>query len=102
MHLVQLLLPVYTRAGAPQPVVLFQAVEDELTERFGGLTTYLRSPARGRWRNPEGAVEHDDVVVCEVMVEQIDPAWWAGYRTKLARRFGQDEIVARSSAIERL
>lgn len=101
MHLVQILLPLTTPDGTRLPQALFDAVRQELVERFGGLTAYTRAPARGLW-DDGGGVERDDIVVYEVMVELLDRAWWAGYREDLARRFGQKEMILRAQSIELL
>ncbi len=102
MHLVQILLPLADNAGAPFPPGHFAAVRDELVQRFGGLTAYTRSPARGLWQADEGATVHDDVVVYEVMDDALDAAWWAGYRQSLERRFAQEAIVVRAQEIRLL
>ena len=47
MHLVQLLVPAYDRGGARFPQGHYDALVRELTERFGGLTAYVRAPAAG-------------------------------------------------------
>lgn len=47
MHLIQLLLPLYDNQGNRFDHAVFDEVQAELTERFGGVTAYLRSPARG-------------------------------------------------------
>ncbi len=91
MHLVQLLLPRYD-----------QAVGRELTERFGGVTAYARAPAKGEWKPAPGETVRDDIVVYEVMVDELDRAWWAAYRGELERRFQQEELVVRAHPIERL
>jgi hypothetical protein len=102
MHLVQLLLPLYRQDGAPQPRALFAAVREELVERFGGLTAYNRAPAHGLWSEDEGRVEHDEIVVYEVMVPTLDRAWWAAYRAGLEERFAQKEMVVRAQSVEPL
>ena len=102
MFLLQLFLPVYDRAGRPFPKPMFDAVRAELAQRHGGVTAYLRSPAVGLWEDEGGAIERDDVLLFEVMVEAIDRPWWAGFRRELERRFAQDEILLRYSATERL
>jgi hypothetical protein len=43
--------------------------------------------------------EHDDIVVVEVMVPELDKAWWARYRRGLEKRLGQKELVVRAHAI---
>ena len=47
-------------------------------------------------------MEHDDIVVYEVMVDGLDRAWWSTYRANLEQRFGQDEIAVRALAAEKL
>ena len=102
MHLVQLLLPLRDNEGQPFPRASVDAVRHELTERFGGVTAHLRAPAAGAWKDDEGDVARDDVVIVEVMAEDLDRAWWADYRRALEARFRQDEIVIRATPIERL
>jgi hypothetical protein len=101
MHLVQLLLPLYGQDGARLPGDLFGSVRTELVGRFGGLTAYSRAPAKGLWAD-EQEVEHDDIVVYEVMVESLDRAWWARYREELTGRFRQKELVVRALPTEAL
>jgi hypothetical protein len=102
MHLVQLLLPLTDNDGHPFPGAHFDAVRDELTARFGGLTAYTRAPAVGLWGEGGGAPARDDIVVYEVMVEALDRGWWSELRGRLERRFAQEAIVIRAHAVERL
>ena len=96
-HLVQILLPTQTRnriAVAPEQ---FARVRVELTEKFGGVTAYTRSPATGLWKREEDdAIERDQVIMVEVVVEDLDRAWWAAYREQLEERFDQQEVHARA------
>lgn len=100
-HLVQILLPIHQRDGAAVPVEWFSQVRAELTERFGGVTAYTRSPATGTWKNTDDDIERDQVIMIEVVVEAFDRDWWAQYRELLEQRFGQEEVHARATAIER-
>jgi len=102
MFLVQMLLPLYDASGEKFPQEHFSEVREELTHRFGGMTAYLRSPADGTWREPGGGIDRDEMVMCEVMVEELDRAWWSTYRKQLERRFDQAELVIRASALEKL
>ncbi|HEY0036017.1 MAG TPA: hypothetical protein VGB66_04980 [Longimicrobium sp.] len=102
MHLVQLLLPLRDNDDRPFPRAEFDRVNAELTDRFGGVTAYLRAPASGAWRADDGEVARDDVAVIEVMADPLDRPWWSRYRADLERRFRQDEIVIRATEIERL
>ena len=102
MHLVQLLLPVYDNAGRPFPAAHYSVVRTQLTERFGGLTAYTRAPAEGLWEDGGGRAAHDDIVVYEAMVDELDREWWGSFRADLEQRFAQQELVARAIPVERL
>ena len=101
-HLVQILLPTQTRTGAAVAPEQFARVRVELTERFGGVTAYSRSPATGLWKNEAEAIERDQVIMVEVVVEELDRAWWAAYRERLEDRFDQEEVHARALAMDLL
>jgi hypothetical protein len=49
MHLVEILLPLNDNRGRPFAPEKYPAVRQHLTERFGGLTAFTRSPAQGGW-----------------------------------------------------
>jgi hypothetical protein len=102
LHLVQLLLPLADNDGRAFPRSAYDRVRYELAERFGGVTAYLRAPAEGLWKEGEGQVSRDDVVIYEVMTSALDRDWWRCYRKSLEERFRQEELVVRASAIERL
>ena len=102
MYLVQVLLPLYDNDGNPIPQLQFRRVSQEMADRFGGITAFTRAPAEGIWKDAGQKTNHDEIVVFEVMTEQLDRAWWSGYRTELERRFRQELIVIRAQAIERL
>jgi hypothetical protein len=102
MYLVQLLLPLQDNAGITFPRRDFEIVRTELTERYGGVTAYLRSPAAGVWTTEEGTVARDQVVMVEVVVEDLDRGWWGAYRYELEARFRQAEILMRALVCERL
>ena len=44
MCLIQILLPVYNNTEEPFPQEMYKQVRKQLTEKFGGLTSYVRSP----------------------------------------------------------
>jgi hypothetical protein len=102
MHPVQLFLPAYDADTRPFPKAMFDAVRAELAARFGGVTAYLRSPAVGLWEDETGECVRDDVVLFEVMVDALERDWWRTYRRELETRFEQDEILVRTSAVDRL
>lgn len=101
MHLVQILLPLYDNHGRMFATDHFDRVRDELTEAFGGVTAYRRSPAEGLWKQ-DGAINRDEVIIFEVMAEELDNSWWHHYREELAARFSQQELVIRAIGMVRL
>lgn len=68
MHLIQLLLPLYDGDDKPLPKNIFEEVSIYLTEKYGGLTSFVRSPAIGLWKEMEHKTVRDDIVIYEVMV----------------------------------
>lgn len=100
--LVQLFLPLQADTGEAYPRDRFDQVRDELTEHFGGVTAYLRSPASGAWEDGEGDLQRDRVVLLEVMADRLDHRWWDAYRKELEQRFAQEEILVRAFPVERL
>jgi hypothetical protein len=96
--LIHILLPLYDNEGVRFGEDAFATTRAELLERFGGVTAYQRAPARGLWKTDDGAVARDDLAVFEVMAEDLDREWWAGYRRALEARFRQDAIVIRAVA----
>lgn len=103
MHLVQIFISVFDNEGRRFPQDAFEAVRKRLTERFGGVTAFVQSPAMGLWKDREsGKTERDDMILVEVMVETLDRDWWAAYRTELEQVFRQDEILVRAIACQRV
>ncbi len=96
MHLVQVLLPVFDNEGRRFAEEAFGRVRRELTERFGGVTAYLRSPATGLWQRDDGQLDRDEMVMFETMADELDEDWWKDYRKELEQRFSQERIVARA------
>ena len=101
VYLVEILLPLSDEHRDPFPSSLFDEIADRLTRMYGGVTSFIRSPAEGRWHDA-GQTEHDEIVVVEVMIQDLDRAWWKSFRKELERQFRQDEIVIRCHGIEKL
>lgn len=99
MHLIQLFLPLYDEKGAAISHKNFVAVRDLLTQRFGGITTYSRAPAKGFWKD-KGKIKRDDIVVFEVMTQKLDRRWWRAYRKILETRFRQKQLLVRAQVME--
>ena len=100
-HLVQILLPKETGGGEPVSRQWFDTLLKELTDRFGGVTSFLRSSGEGLWQNG-GEKERDSVAVIEVMAAELDRAYWRSLRERLERELMQNEIVIRAQAIQLL
>ena len=96
MHLVQLLLPVYDNDKRAFPRAYFDQVRQELTQQFGGVTAFIRSPAVGLWKDDDEDITRDDVIMFEVMTDHLDQNWWNNYRKQLEKRFRQETILARA------
>ena len=102
MHLIEIFLPIFDNSGSRFPLQAYDRVRRELTDRFGGVTAFLRSPALGLWQDASGVVRRDEIAVFEVMAERLEPDWWRQYRQHLEGRFRQQEIVMRATLFERL
>lgn len=101
MHLVQILLPLADNAGRRFGGETYGRVRSELSEKFGGITSFTRAPAEGLWKEG-GRAGRDDMVVFEVMTRDLDHAWWERYRAALEQRFDQETIVMRAIKVEML
>jgi hypothetical protein len=102
MYLVEILLPLFDKQGTRFPKSTFDQVRNDCTERFGGVTAFLRAPAVGLWKDSEGEIRRDDIAVFEVMADTLDREWWRDYRARLETAFNQDSIVTRALQIEAL
>jgi hypothetical protein len=102
MHLIQLLLPLHDNDGRPFSVSYFAKVRRDLTDRFGGVTSFVRAPAVGLWKESPEDINRDEVVMFEVLAEQLDRDWWTLYRKQLQNSFHQDEVLIWASNITKL
>jgi len=102
LHLVQLLLPIYDNDKRAFPRAYFDLVRLELTQQFGGVTAFVRSPAVGFWKDNDEDITGDDVIMFEVLTDQLDQGWWKSYRQKLEKTFRQETILVRAIEATRL
>jgi hypothetical protein len=102
MHLIQLLLPLHDNHKHPFPIAYFNRVREELTNRFGGVTAFVRSPAVGLWKEDSDDLNRDEVVMFEVLTDQLDKDWWGSYRKELQEKFRQKELLIWASDITKL
>jgi hypothetical protein len=96
-YLVEIFLPLADQAGQAFPMEMFSQVIEELKRKFGGVTVYDRSPAKGKT-----VTSSDDIVIFEVMAEELERTWWSSCRARLEAKFAQDEVLIRAAPIERL
>jgi hypothetical protein len=101
VKIVEIFLPAAFPDGGPVPKAQLDLVRQELLEKFGGVTSYDRSPARGLWKDA-GQVEADAVVVLEVMTPSLDKSWWKAFRQRMEDSFHQKEVLIRVHEASRL
>ncbi|MGX1060176.1 nicotinamidase-related amidase [Bradyrhizobium japonicum] len=97
-YLVQILLPKETGQGEKIPKDWFDSLVKEMTDKFGGATSFVRSPGEGLWRG-DGGTERDNIAVIEVMTERLVPEYWRALRERLETELAQKEIVIRAQEI---
>jgi hypothetical protein len=96
LDIVEFFLPIDRGDGSEVSVDDLGRILVHLTNQFGGATAFTRSPAAGLWQ--QGAsVEHDRVVIIEVIVDAIDEQWWTDYRMALEQDFSQERILIRAT-----
>jgi hypothetical protein len=96
-YLVEIFLPLTDQAGKAFPREMFSQVIKQLKRKFGGVTVYDRSPAKGKTNTGS-----DDIVIFEVMTDDLDRAWWSSCRRRFEAKFAQDEVLIRAASIEKL
>lgn len=94
MYLVELFVPMSARGADIEELV------EKLALKFGGATAHTRSPADGLWH--DRSLEKEPIGIIEVMVAELDRAWWQELRIDLESRFEQDEILIRAMPCEKI
>lgn len=110
MYLIQLLLPLYANDGQAFEARLYTGLRSELVQRFGGLTMYVRAPARGLWQQgsapgdsaARAKIDTDELLIYEVMADELDEQWWSACRRDLEQQFRQQSLVVRAHEIRLL
>jgi len=97
-YVVQILLPKEKGDGEPVSQSWFEEFLEELTGRFGGATSFVRTPGQGLWRSGN-ETERDNIAVVEVMAAKLAPEYWRSLRERLERELSQEEIVIRAQEI---
>lgn len=97
MEIVEVFLPLETGSGVAVDPEIIEGIIGGLADRFGGATAFTRAPAEGLWKQNR-QIRKDRVIIVEVMVDEIDEAWWRDYRRRLEVEFEQDEVMIRVTA----
>lgn len=94
-------LPINYNDGRPIPKERFQAVEERLLARFGGVTSHQRDfPLRGVWQG-ESCLYLDEVVIITVLDFHRGGSarFIRDLKTSLLRDFDQLEILITESML---
>jgi hypothetical protein len=95
MHLMQIFIPTTDREGGVFPPKVYTALKKELTDLFGGVTIYARSPVKGVWKPASDFVETDNMIIYEVLIPKADLSYWSTLKSRLEADFRQQEILMR-------
>jgi hypothetical protein len=99
-QLIQILLPLYDAEGNIFQAAYYTGIRQALTDKFGGITTYTRSPATGLWKEEAAKTVRDELVIYEVLAPELDRDWWGKYKAGLESTFRQQEILIRAWEVE--
>ena len=97
-YLFQILLPKQTGRGERVRQDWFEQLLEELTDEFGGATSFVRAPGQDLWQSGSG-VERGNIAVVAVMTDRLDADYWRALRERLERELAQEEIVLRAQSI---
>jgi hypothetical protein len=89
MELVQILLPLRDGQSRDFPSELYDKIASEMTERFGGVTAYTRTPAEGRWKPDGHKPEAEDVVASKSWSRRWTENGGLNIEEGLRARFGR-------------
>lgn len=95
MLLLQILLPIKDEKGDPFPEHYFTDLREELAIKFGGITIYSRSQAKGLWKESGSSLVTDEMIINEIMMQEVDLPYWQAQKLRLQELLRQDEILMR-------
>ena len=101
VYVIEIFLPLLDNEGHAFARKEFDRIRRELTDRFGGVTAFMRAPAEGVWKS-DTAETRDQMVIFEVMTKTRKRKWWRRFRRELERRFRQEELLVRATKVKRL
>lgn len=94
-HLVQILVPLMTGDDKNLEREWFERLLKELTDRFGGATSFIQSPGQGHWDSGK-EIEQDSVALVEVMTVELNEDYWGQLKARLEKELSQSEIMIRA------
>jgi hypothetical protein len=100
-YLIEILVPKMTGDGEPVARTWFDGLTEELTKKFGGVTSFVRQPGEGLW-DKNGEIESDAIAIIEVMTGSLDENFWQALKQRIEKELSQEEVVIRAHRIERL
>jgi hypothetical protein len=96
--LIEILVPKVTGKGQPVTKEWFGTFLKELTQTFGGATSFVRASGEGLWRNGDEP-QRDVIAVVEVMADELKQDYWASLWRRLEHELSQEQIVIRAQEI---
>jgi hypothetical protein len=102
MHLIEIFLPLFNNSKRGFDPSIYDTLELELKDKFGGVTFYRNTPAEGLWKDEAGKTNYDELIIAEVMVNKLEMEWWQQLKVRLEQTFQQKEILIRVFEFEKL
>lgn len=102
MYLMQIFIPTRDNEGNRFPEGQYTSLRDELTDRFGGVTIYARSPVEGIWKKSSESTDVDQMIIYEVLIDKLDNEYWKTLKSQLESSFRQEEILMRYFNVTKL
>lgn len=79
---------------------MYKSIRLELTERFGRLTAYSRSPATGLWKDDDEELTVDKLIVYEVIANDFEKKFWKSFKEILKAQLKQEDKIIRCTGID--
>ena len=94
MYRIELSLPLLYNDKSPIEIEKFDITRQELTRKFGGLTSTQVNTASaldGWWVN-QGITYQDKIAIFRIDTDTFSNRFWTKYKNLLKRRFRQEEV----------
>lgn len=95
MYLMQIFVPTRDNQGSTITERQFTALRSKLTDRFGGETTYARTPVEEMWKPSENSAEVDHMIIYEVVFDELEAQYWKGMKSQLEKAIRRQQIMMR-------